>query len=117
MEVISGRIIAQNQAPFRRRHGPHGGPLNLLGSASVRSVGYVAWRARPTPIVSREFREIRYLRIYLEPGVGYHVGGPSGGYGSAKMMMVLFSDSRLTSSDTPASFFVEIQRRVAFGQS
>jgi hypothetical protein len=33
------------------------------------------------------------------------------------MMMVLLSDSRLTSSDTPASFFVEIQRRVAFGQS
>ncbi len=31
------------------------------------------------------------LRIYLEPGVGYHVGGPSGGYGSAKMMMVHFS--------------------------
>ena len=58
-----------------------------------------------------------YLRIYLEPGVGYHAGGPSGGYGSAKVMMVLFSDRRLTSSDTPASFFVEIQRRLPFGRS
>jgi len=45
-----------------------------------------------------------YLRIYFEPGVGYHAGGTSGGYGSAKVMMVLLSDRRLTSSDTPASF-------------
>jgi hypothetical protein len=58
-----------------------------------------------------------YMRIYLEPGLGYRAGGPSRGYGSAKMMVAFFSDRRLTLSDAPPSLFVEIQRRFPFGGS
>lgn len=52
-----------------------------------------------------------YLRIYAEPGLGLHAGGFVGAYPSAKVMMVLFSDRRLTSSATKWSPFVEVQRR------
>jgi hypothetical protein len=57
-----------------------------------------------------------YVRIYAEPGVGYRTGkGDFGGYGSAKVMIALLSDARLTRSDGPPSPFVEIQRRLPFG--
>lgn len=57
-----------------------------------------------------------YLRIYGEPGVGYRSGkGDFGGYASAKLMIALLSDARLTRSDAPPSPFVEIQRRLPFG--
>jgi len=55
-----------------------------------------------------------YLRIYAEPGAGYRAGGILGGYASAKVMMVLFSDLRLTSTQTKWSPFVEVQRRFPF---
>jgi hypothetical protein len=55
-----------------------------------------------------------YLRIYAEPGVGYQLGGSLGGYASAKVMMVLFSDLRLTSAATKWSPYVEVQRRFPF---
>jgi hypothetical protein len=56
-----------------------------------------------------------YLRVYAEPGLGYRAGGAIGGYGSAKVLMVLFSDHRLTSSSAPWSPFIEVQRRFPFG--
>jgi hypothetical protein len=53
-----------------------------------------------------------YARIYFEPGAGFRVGGGSfGSYASAKAMLVLFSDDRLTLANAPPSLFVEIQRR------
>lgn len=55
-----------------------------------------------------------YLRIYAEPGAGYRAGGFLGGYASAKVMMVLFSDQRLTSLKTKWSPYVEVQRRFPF---
>jgi len=54
-----------------------------------------------------------YLRVYAEPGVGYHAGGSWDGYASAKVMVVLFSDYRLTTTST-WSPFVELQRRFPF---
>jgi len=57
-----------------------------------------------------------YVRIYAEPGVGYRNGKAGfGGYGSAKVMMALLSDSRLTRSDAAPSPFLEVQRRLPFG--
>jgi hypothetical protein len=56
-----------------------------------------------------------YARIYLEPGAGYRAGGGDlGGYGSAKAMVALFSDSRLIREGEPPSFFLEVQRRLPF---
>lgn len=54
-----------------------------------------------------------YLRIYAEPGLGYRGPGGVGAYASAKMMMVLFSDHRLTSNRSKWSPFIEVQRRFA----
>jgi len=57
-----------------------------------------------------------FLRVYFEPGVGYHAGAGLGGYASAKMMFVLFSDRRLkTQGDNVMSPYVELQRRLPFG--
>lgn len=57
-----------------------------------------------------------YMRIYAEPGVGYRNGtGGFGGYGSAKAMIALLSDSRLTRSGAAPSPFLEVQRRLPFG--
>ena len=51
-----------------------------------------------------------------EPGVGYRAGkGHFGGYGSAKVMIAVLSDARLTRSDAAPSPFLEIQRRLPFG--
>jgi hypothetical protein len=52
-----------------------------------------------------------FLRVYAEPGLGYRAGGGVGGYASTKVMMVLFSDRRLTSSATKWSPYIEVQRR------
>ncbi len=53
-----------------------------------------------------------YLRVYAEPGLGYRAGGGGGFYPSAKVMIVLFSDRRLTSYvGTKWSPFIEVQRR------
>lgn len=52
-----------------------------------------------------------YFRIYAEPGLGYRSGGGIGVYPSAKVMMVLFSDRRLTSTGSSWSPFIEVQRR------
>jgi hypothetical protein len=59
-------------------------------------------------------KEKNYVRIYAEPGLGYRFGGILGGYASAKVMMVLFSDQRLTSTTTKWSPYVEMQRRFPF---
>ena len=59
----------------------------------------------PTP-------DATYARLYFEPGVGLRAGGGSfGSYATAKAMLVLFSDDRLTLSNAPPSLFVELQRR------
>ena len=55
----------------------------------------------------------KYLRIYAEPGLGYRALGGVGTYASAKVMMVLFSDHKLTASGTHWAPFVEVQRRFA----
>ena len=58
-----------------------------------------------------------YLRVYFEPGVGYHAGAGLGGYASAKVMFVFFSDRRLReAADHNLSPFVELQRRLPFGE-
>lgn len=54
-----------------------------------------------------------YFRIYAEPGLGYRAGGGVGTYASAKVMMVLFSDRRLTATGSNWSPFIEVQRRFA----
>lgn len=62
----------------------------------------------PTPHTSNG----TYARFYFEPGGGYRAGGAGcGSYASAKAMVVLFSDDRLTRSDAPPSVFFEVQRR------
>jgi hypothetical protein len=53
-----------------------------------------------------------YIRIYVEPGAGYRAGGGDfGAYASAKAMLVLFSEKRLTGMNSPPCPFVEIQHR------
>jgi hypothetical protein len=55
----------------------------------------------------------KYLRIYAEPGLGYRAFGGVGTYASAKVMMVLFSDHKLTASGSNWTPFIEVQRRFA----
>jgi hypothetical protein len=52
-----------------------------------------------------------YLRLYAEPGLGFHAGGFVGAYPTIKAMLVLFSDRRLTSSSSKFSPYIEVQRR------
>jgi len=60
----------------------------------------------------RENKEIKFLKVYAEPGIGYRAGGgPFGGYTSAKVMAVLLTD---TWSDKWAAPYVEYQRRFPF---
>lgn len=57
-----------------------------------------------------------YIRFYAEPGLGYRTGdGAFGGYASAKFMMALLSDRRLTTAQSWGSPYIEIQRRFPFG--
>jgi hypothetical protein len=82
---------------IQRRHGFSGELSMMLPIARF-----------PTPQTSGA----TYARLYFEPGAGARIGGGSfGGYASAKVMLVLFSDDRLTLSNAPPSFFVELQRR------
>ena len=56
-----------------------------------------------------------YVRIYAEPGIGYRTGTRGfGAYGTAKVMIALLSDTRLTRTEAPPSPFLEIQRRLPF---
>lgn len=56
-----------------------------------------------------------YLRIYAEPGVGNRIGsGQFGGYLSAKVMVALLSDKRLTGDTWEGSPFIEVERRFPF---
>jgi hypothetical protein len=65
----------------------------------------------PTPHTDNK----NYLRIYVEPGGGYRFGdGGFGPYASAKVMLALFSNRRLTALSGPVSPFIEIQHRFPF---
>jgi hypothetical protein len=56
--------------------------------------------------------DAKYVRVYVEPGAGYRVGGGGfGPYASTKVMLALFSNKWLTAIDAPACPFLEIQRR------
>jgi hypothetical protein len=57
-------------------------------------------------------KELKFLKAYVEPGVGYRVGGGAfGGYSSAKVLVVLLTNSW---SDNWAAPNVEFQRRFPF---
>jgi len=58
-----------------------------------------------------------YLRLYAEPGLGLHAGGFTAVYPSAKAMLVLFSDHRLTTDDIKWSPYAEVQRRFFLRQN
>jgi len=56
-----------------------------------------------------------FVRIYAAPGVGNRVGsGLFGGYLSAKVMVALLSNQRLTGDTWAGSPFLEIERRFPF---
>jgi len=58
-------------------------------------------------------KDLKFLKVYAEPGLGYRAGGGAfGGYSSAKVLVVLLSDS--WSGDWGAPY-VEFQRRFPFG--
>jgi hypothetical protein len=57
-------------------------------------------------------REIKFVKVYAEPGLGYRAGGgPFGGYSSAKVLAVLLTD---TWSENWVAPYVEFQRRFPF---
>jgi len=57
-------------------------------------------------------KELKFVKVFAEPGLGYRAGGgPFGGYSSAKVMAVLLTD---TWSDNWAAPYVEVQRRFPF---
>jgi hypothetical protein len=61
----------------------------------------------------KPFKERKFVKVFAEPGVGYRAGaGSFGGYGSAKAMAVLLTD---TWSDKWVAPYVEFQRRFPFG--
>jgi hypothetical protein len=60
----------------------------------------------------REDKEIKFIKIYAEPGVGYRAGGgPFGGYSSAKALAVYLSDRW---PDNWVAPYLEFQRRFPF---
>jgi hypothetical protein len=60
----------------------------------------------------RENKEIKFLKFFAEPGLGYRAGGgPFGGYSSAKVMAVLLTD---TWSDKWVAPYIEFQHRFPF---
>lgn len=77
------------------------------GSAEISAMLPIFRFPKPQPDETKNF-----LRIYAEPGLGYSWGRGLGGYGSAKVMIALLSDSRLDFSKV--SPFVEIQHRFPF---
>jgi hypothetical protein len=57
-------------------------------------------------------KEVRFVKVYAEPGLGYRAGdGPFGGYSSAKVLAVLLTD---TWQNNWAAPYVEFQRRFPF---
>lgn len=57
-------------------------------------------------------KDMKFVRVYAEPGLGYRAGdGPFGGYSSAKVMAVLLTD---TWSEKWVSPYIEFQRRFPF---
>jgi hypothetical protein len=57
-------------------------------------------------------KELKFVKFFAEPGLGYREGGgPFGGYSSAKVMAVLLTD---TWSDDWAAPYVEVQHRFPF---
>ena len=106
--------------------GPTGyGGIKLGGSGFIFDLGYDHIPSHPG--VSTEFSGLlpvlrfprprdekkNYLRIFAEPGIGYRGPGGIGGYLSAKVMLVLFSDLRISSPDK-VSPYIEVQRRFPF---
>jgi hypothetical protein len=60
----------------------------------------------------RADKQIKFVKVFAEPGVGYRAGdGAFGGYSSAKVMAVLLTD---TWSDNWTAPYVEFQRRFPF---
>jgi hypothetical protein len=60
----------------------------------------------------RADRQIKFVKVFAEPGVGYRArDGSFGGYSSAKIMAVLLTD---TWSDNWTAPYVEFQRRFPF---
>jgi hypothetical protein len=60
-------------------------------------------------------RDTNFVRIYAEPGVGDRAGsGRFGGYLSAKVMVALLSNQRLTGDTWKGSPFLEVERRFPF---
>jgi len=56
-----------------------------------------------------------FVRIYAEPGVGERIGsGQFRGYLTAKMMVALLSNKRLTGDTWEGSPFLEFERRFSF---
>lgn len=56
-----------------------------------------------------------FVRIYAEPGIGHRSGaGQFGGYLSAKVMVALLSNERLSGDTWKGSPFVEVERRFPF---
>lgn len=56
-----------------------------------------------------------FVRIYAEPGVGERKGpGQFGGYLSAKVMVALLSNKRLTGDTWEGSPFLEVEHRFPF---
>jgi hypothetical protein len=57
-------------------------------------------------------REVKFIKVYAEPGLGYRAGGgPFGGYSSAKVLVGLFTDTGSNKWTTP---YIEVQRRFPF---
>jgi curved DNA-binding protein CbpA len=57
-------------------------------------------------------KEIKFVKVYAEPGLGYRAGGGTfGGYSSAKVLAVVLTD---TWSDKWVAPYVEFQRRFPF---
>ncbi len=61
----------------------------------------------------RAEKQIKFVEVFAEPGVGYRAGdGAFGGYSSAKILAVLLTD---TWADNWTAPYIEFQRRFPFG--
>jgi len=86
---------------YDRMHGQNG--FSTEGSAVLPLFRVPGWE----PFSTRKF-----VKFFVEPGVGYRAGGgPFGGYSSAKVMAVLLDD---TWSQKYPSPYVEYERRFPF---
>ena len=86
---------------YDRIQGQNG--FSTEGSAVIPLVRMPGWE----PFSPRKF-----VKFYVEPGVGYRAGGgPFGGYSSAKVMAVLLDDTWAQKYPSP---YVEYERRFPF---